>query len=76
MPVAVLDVQIPTWNRVVIESVLHGIDMYPDTHRATGNTVVELTGTWEKLNQVINKVNKKSIDPPILLAVMESKQIS
>jgi len=74
MPVVVLDVEIPAWNEVVLQSVLFGIDMTPDNHRDKGNTVVELTGTWDKLNSAVNRIHKKQPMVPVL-AVMESKLI-
>lgn len=73
MPVAVLDVTIPAWNEVVIQSVLLGVDMTPDTHREQGNTLVELTGTWEKLRQVVERIHKRQ--PVPVLAILESKEI-
>lgn len=73
MPVAVLDVAISAWNEVVIQSVLLGIDMTPDVHREQGSTLVELTGTWEKLRQVVERIHKKQSVP--VLALMESKEI-
>lgn len=73
MPVMVLDVPSLAWNEVVLQSTLYGLDMCPDSHRENQRTVVEITGSWEKLNQVLNAVKKKA--NPELLAVMESKQI-
>jgi hypothetical protein len=75
MPVIVLDVPVPAWNEVVIQSVLYGLDMSPDSHRQEGNTIVEITGTWEKLNQVLTRIKRRGPELPKLLAVMESKQI-
>lgn len=74
MPVVVLDVGIPAWNEVVVQSVLFGLDMTPDNHRDTGKTLVELTGTWEKLNAAVKRIRKKQQGVSIL-AVMESKLI-
>lgn len=63
----------PAWNEVVIQSVLYGLDMCPDTHREQGNTIVELTGTHEKLDQVLTRVREKQdVD---VLAVIESKLV-
>jgi hypothetical protein len=75
MPVMVLDVPIPAWNQVVLQSTLYGLDLTPDDHRAEGNTIVEITGTWEKLNQVLTRIKSKGPAIPELLAVMESKQL-
>jgi hypothetical protein len=75
MPVMVLDVPIPAWNQVVLQSVLHGLDMSPDNHRSVGSTIVEVTGTWEKLQQVLTRIKQKAPETPELLAVMESKLI-
>jgi hypothetical protein len=75
MAVMVLDVPIAAWNNVVLQSVLHGLDMSPDYHREKGNTIVEITGTWEKLNHVLTRIKQRGPEIPELLAVMESKQI-
>ena len=75
MPVMVLDVPSSAWNETVLQSVLYGLDMCPDTHRSEGSTVVEITGSWEKLNQVLNKVKRRTFVAPQLLGVMENKQI-
>ena len=73
MPVMVLDVPIRAWNEVVVQSVLFGLDLMPDEHREIGNTIVEITGTWEKLNSALTRIRRKA--NPELLAVMESKEI-
>lgn len=75
MPVMVLDVPVRAWNEVVLQTVLHGLDMCPDIHREHGSTVVEVTGTWEKLNQVLARIKRKGPEIPELLGVMESKLI-
>ncbi len=76
MPVMVLDVPTPAWNIVSLQSALLGLDMDPDYHREKGNTIVEITGTWEKLNLVFTRIiNRATSEFPELLAVMESKQI-
>lgn len=75
MPVMVLDVPEATWNEVVLQSVLFGLDMCPDTHRQSGSTVVEITGTHEKLNQVLTRIKEKAPDLPEVLAILESKEI-
>lgn len=74
MPVIVLDVPIPAWNQVVVSSVLYGLDMTPDDHRENGNTVVEITGTWNKLNAAFTRMKKRGPEIPKLLAVMETKE--
>lgn len=71
----VLDVPIPCWNTVAFQSAMLGLDFTPDYHRETGNTVVEITGTWEKLNQVFTQIKKWGPEVPKLLAVMESKPL-
>jgi hypothetical protein len=75
MAVMVLDVPVAAWNQVVLQSTLYGLDMWPDDHRQAGNTVVEITGTWEKLNQVLARIKRWGPEIPELLAVMESKPI-
>lgn len=73
MPVMIIDVPVPSWNEVVVQSVLFGLDMSPDDHREERNTVVEITGTWEKLNSALTRIrNKANVE---LLAVMESKEL-
>jgi hypothetical protein len=74
MAVMVLDVPIPAWNETVLQCVMYGLDICPDDHRE-GNTVVEITGTMEKLQQVFDKISSRAPDLPVLLAVMESKPI-
>lgn len=76
MPVMMLDVPIPAWNQVVVQSVLYGLDMCPDNHRENGNTVVEITGTWDKLNKALARMKLRGPEIPELLAVMESKVIT
>jgi len=73
MPVIVLDVPVRAWNETVIQAILHGLDHWPDNHRETGHTIVEMTGTWEKLNTTLTRIRKKQPDVE-LLAVMESKE--
>lgn len=75
MPVMVLDVPIPAWNNVVIQVVMHGLDMWPDFHREKGNTVVEVTGSWDKLNLVLHRIKERGPEIPELLSVMGSKEI-
>lgn len=75
MAVAVLDVPISAWNNVVFQCAMLGLDMEPYDHREKGNTIVEITGTWEKLNQVFTRIKKWGPEIPELLAVMESKQV-
>jgi hypothetical protein len=73
MPVIVLDVPVRAWNETVVQSVLHGLDLCPDYHRETGNTLVEITGTWDKLNTTLTRIKRKQ--PLVqLLGVMESKE--
>jgi hypothetical protein len=74
MPVIVLDVPIPAWNTVAFETAMLGLDLTPDYHREKGNTVVEITGTWDKLNQVFTRIKKWGPSVPQLLAVMERKE--
>jgi ribosome biogenesis protein Tsr3 len=70
MPVMVLEVPLPAWNQVVIQSVLFGLDMSPDKHSESGKpTVVEVTGSWEKLQQAYSKMRKWGPELPHLLAV-------
>lgn len=73
MPVMVLDVPIEAWNETVIQSVMHGLDICPDYHREKGNTVVEITGKWDKLNTTLRRIKVKQ-EKVLLLAVMESKE--
>lgn len=75
MPIMVLDVPLPAWNEVILQSVLHGLDICPENHREKGNTVVEITGSWEKLNTALARIKRKGPEIPELLAVMESKLI-
>lgn len=75
MAVAVLDVPIPAWNNVVFQCAMLGLEFTPDNHRENGNTVVEITGTWEKLNQVFTRIMRRGHVFPELLAVMESKPL-
>jgi len=75
MAVMVLDVPVPAWNNVIFQSAMLGLDVTPDSHREKGNTVVEITGTWEKLNQVFTRIKKWGPEVPELLAVMESKSL-
>jgi ribosome biogenesis protein Tsr3 len=76
MAVMVLDVPTPEWNNVVFQSAMLGLDISPDDHREKGNTVVEITGTWEKLNQVFARIKAREIRAfTELLAVMESKPL-
>jgi hypothetical protein len=73
MAVMMVDVPKPSWNEVVIQCVLFGLDYCPDIHRQEGNTLVEITGTREKLHQVLTRVQKKvSVEN---LGVVESKLI-
>lgn len=74
MPVMVLDVPVECWNETVVQSVMHGLDFSPDYHREKGNTIVEITGTWQKLNTTLTRIKDKQIKVQ-LLAVMESKEI-
>lgn len=74
MPVMVLDVPVLAWNETVLQSVLYGLDMCPDTH-AEKDTVVEITGTLEKLQQVFDRICSKAPELPVLLAMLESKPI-
>lgn len=71
----VLDVPNPAWNQVVLQATLFGLDMCPETHSSKGNTVVEITGTWEKLNEALARIKKKGPEFPELLGVMESKPV-
>jgi hypothetical protein len=73
MPVMVLDVPVESWNETVVQSVMHGLDFCPDYHREKGNTVVEITGTWTKLNTTLTRIKYK-YPKVLLLAVMESKE--
>jgi hypothetical protein len=60
MPVAVVSVPLPLWNHVVLQATLFGLEMFPD--KPTGeNTVIELTGTWDKLNEVYNRSATKGV---------------
>lgn len=75
MPVMVLDVPARAWNEVVLQSVMYGLDMCPESHRENTNTVVEITGTREKLHQVLTRIKDRAPDMPELLGIMESKLI-
>jgi hypothetical protein len=58
MPAIVVDVPRTLWNEVVLQSIMHGLDMFPD--RPTGpTTVVEITGSWDKLNQVYSRAQRR-----------------
>jgi hypothetical protein len=49
------------------------LDICPDYHREKGNTVVEITGTWQKLNTTLTRIKAKQ--PGVeLLGVMETKE--
>jgi len=75
MAVMVLDVPVRCWNTVVFEAAMLGLDLTPDDHREKGNTIVEITGTWEKLRQVFTRIMKWGPEVPELLALMESKPL-
>lgn len=75
MPIMVLDVPMPAWNEVILQSVLYGLDICPENHREKGNTVVEIAGSWEKLNMALTRMKRRGPEIPELLAVMESKLI-
>lgn len=53
MPVLVLDVRNPDWNRVTLAVAMHGLDMTPDVP-GEESTRIEITGTIEKLQQVLS----------------------
>lgn len=73
MPLMVLDVPKPAWNEVMLQATLFGLSVCPESNSPNPSTVVEVTGTWEKLNAVLSRVSKRvNVD---LLAVMESKVI-
>lgn len=75
MPVMVLDVPAPAWNEVSLQCTLFGLDLCPEYRNSKGNTVVEITGTWEKLNEVLTRIKRKGPEIPELLGVMGSKTI-
>lgn len=75
MAVAILDVPVSAWNEVVIQATLHGLDLCPDDHRESGNTVVEITGTEEKLNLVYDRIKQRCKEQPELLAILDHKPI-
>lgn len=75
MPVMILDVPESAWNEVVVQSVLFGLDICPDSHQEKTSTIVEITGSWEKLNAALIRMRKKGPEFPHLLEVMESKLI-
>lgn len=73
MPVMTLEVPEPAWNQVVMQSVLFGLDMTPEKQSDDGKpTVVEITGSWIKLQQVYNRMRKWGPNLPYLLTVSES----
>lgn len=71
----VLDVPESSWNEVVLQSVLFGLDMCPDNHNEKVSTIVEVTGSWDKLNAALIRMRKWGPEFPHLLEVMESKPI-
>lgn len=71
----VLDVPLPSWNETVLQCVLYGLDFCPDQHKQEGATVVEITGTVEKLQQVFDRISSRAPDLPVLLGMIESKPI-
>lgn len=55
MPVMILNVPRPKWNDVQMAAATHGLDIAPDRPAEEGPTRVEITGSWEKLQQTLNK---------------------
>ena len=73
MPVMTLEVPEPSWNHVVMQTVLFGLDIWPMEHSTDGKpTVVQVTGSWQKLQQVYTRMRKWGPELPHLLAVTES----
>ena len=76
MPVMTLEVPEPAWNQVVLQSVLFGLDMSPDKHNSDGKpTVVDITGSWLKLQQAYTRMRKYGPHLPYLLTVSEEVPI-
>jgi hypothetical protein len=70
MPVMTLEVPLPAWNQVVMQSVMFGLDVFPDIHNDDDKpTVVEITGSWLKLQQAYTRMRKWGPEIPHLLAV-------
>lgn len=70
MPVMTLEVPKPAWNQVVMQSVLFGLDMTPDKVNDNGKpTIVEITGSWIKLQQAYSRMRKWGPNLPYLLEV-------
>ncbi len=74
MPVMTLEVPEPAWNQVVIQTVMFGLDMSPDKHNSDGKpTVVQVSGSLQKLQQAYTRMRKWGPNLPYLLAV--SKEV-
>lgn len=51
-----LKVPRPKWNDITISAITLGLDIAPDSPAEDGETTdVEVTGTWTKLQQCLNK---------------------
>lgn len=75
MPVIFLDVSNEEWNDVAMPVILFGLDMTPDSPARHGNTVVEITGSNEKLAQVFSKIRRKT-RRVVLLGYTNKKEIA
>lgn len=70
MPVLTLEVPERSWNDVVMSAIVFGLDMWPDNHGNTGKpTVVELSGSWQKLQQAFNRMKRFGPEFPSLIEV-------
>lgn len=72
MAVAILKVSVPQWNTVEIAASIFGLDMAPDTPEGVV-TAVEICGSPEKLQQMMNHIDKRYVDRegPLLITVVD-----
>lgn len=62
----VLDVPRPAWNDTVMAAVVFGLDMSPDSPEEVGPSKVEMTGSWEKLQQAYSYCTRKVVRPTLV----------
>lgn len=67
----VLGVPRPAWNDVVMAATVFGLDMEPDNPEDTGPSIVEMTGSWDKLQLAYSYCTRKA-DRPTLVSVAGS----
>lgn len=62
----VLDVPRPAWNDTVMAAVVFGLDISPDRPEDQGSTIVDLCGSWEKLQQAFTYCTRKVVRPTLV----------